>query len=488
MDKAALKLQVLIIGSGAGGATTAAVLAEKGFDVYVLEEGDRHGLGEYGERPAKAMPLLYRNGGMTPIMGSVPIGYVEGRCLGGSTEINSGFWQRLSPEFALRWQAQYDLQDASIKELEPHFAWAEQLLSVTLRPDNWPKSSVVFHRGAETMGWSVHEVPRAAKSCINTNRCASGCPVGAKQGMTQNLVPYAEKLGAKFLAGCKVKLLLRDKKRVTGVLAELTRENRKQLVRIDADYVFVCAGASQTPALLRCSGIKLHVGNTFRIHPMLKVSALFDEDLDPEHSVLPLLQVKEFWPDISLGGSYFSPGHLALILSDNWKQSQNLMKQYSRMASYYVAVRSTGSGTVRNSVLGGMDAVVRYELSSADLRHISQGFARVCEMLFAAGAKKVFPSISGIESISSELDAVRWLDQDLPRSHLSLSTVHAFSSCPMGERKDRCAANSFGKVFNFDNLFINDASMLPDSPGTNPQATIMALARRNALNFAATNR
>jgi choline dehydrogenase-like flavoprotein len=61
--------------------------------------------------------------------------------------------------------------------------------------------------------------------------------------------------------------------------------------------------------------------------------------------------------------------------------------------------------------------------------------------------------------------------------------VHAFSSCPMGERRDRCAADSHGRVYGRDNLYVNDSSMLPDSPGVNPQGTIMALARRNALAF-----
>jgi len=32
-------------------------------------------------------------------------------------------------------------------------------------------------------------------------------------------------------------------------------------------------------------------------------------------------------------------------------------------------------------------------------------------------------------------------------------------------------------------LYINDGSMLPDSPGVNPQGTIMAMARRNAFHF-----
>jgi choline dehydrogenase-like flavoprotein len=101
----------------------------------------------------------------------------------------------------------------------------------------------------------------------------------------------------------------------------------------------------------------------------------------------------------------------------------------------------------------------------------------------AAGAREVIPSVFGVSSIRSDREAVIWLDEPLPKSSLSLVTVHAFSSCPAGERKDRCAVSSYGRVLGFSNLYVNDASILPDSPGVNPQGTVMALARRNTLEF-----
>ncbi|HEY9676468.1 MAG TPA: FAD-dependent oxidoreductase [Drouetiella sp.] len=478
-----ISAQVLIIGSGAGGATTAAILAQAGYDVLVLEEGQRVPFGMYGQSPTKAMSLLYRNKGMTPILGSVPIGYVEGRCMGGSTEINSGLWQRLSPEFALRWRVRFGLADALPEQLEPHFDWAESMLHVANSKTEWPASTKLMHAGAQQMGWSIQEIPRAAKDCQNTNACSVGCPTGAKQGMTRNIIPLAQQHGARFLPSARVKFLMMKKRRVTGVIAEVAREDRIDLVRIDAEHVFVCAGASQTPALLRRSGIKRNVGDTFQIHPMLKVSALFNEKVDADKSVLPFVQVKEFWPDITIGGSFFSVGHLAMGLSDNWIKNSRVMSEAENMATYYVSVRGTGPGSVRTGLFGEMDAVVKYELTKTDLHNLSQGFARLGQLLFASGAKKIYPSVQGMDSLSDRLQAIRWLDEDLAKSRLSLTTVHAFASCPMGDNEDRCAADSFGKVYGTDNLYLNDASMLPDSPGTNPQGTIMALARRNALHF-----
>jgi len=482
-------VQVLVIGSGAGGAVMALECARAGLDVCVLEQGSRWELGDYGHGSVEAMRRLYRRRGMTPILGRVPIGYVEGMCVGGSTEINSGFWHRTPREVLLRWKTQFGLADAAVDDMAPHFAAAEELLGISKYPGPWPKSSQVFKAGIDAMGWAAQEVPRAAPGCRSTNACAAGCPTGAKQGMSRRVIPEAEAAGARLLVDCTVRLLIREGDRVTGVLAEVRRpDGSRELVRIDAAHVFLCAGPTETPALLRRSGIKRHVGDSLRIHPMLKVAAVFPTRIDAQDSVLPLLQVKEFWPEISLGGAFFTPGHLAMGLSDNWIETGGHMARYRNMASYYVAVRGSGRGSVRSSWLGDNAPVLRYDLSDEDVLNLSKGLARLSTLLLAAGAESVHPTVQGVPAIQSEVEAIRWLDQRLPRAALSLTTVHAFSSCPIGERRDRCAADSFGKVQGYQNLYLSDASVLPDSPGVNPQGTVMALARRNATHFLESHR
>jgi choline dehydrogenase-like flavoprotein len=421
---------------------------------------------------------------MTPILGHVPIGYVEGMCVGGSTEINSGFWHRTPAEVLLRWHAQFDLDGASTEELAPHFQWAEDQLGVSLSGVPWPKSTQLFARGAEAMGWAAAEIPRAAVSCRQSNACAVGCPTGAKQGMSISLLPRAEAAGVRIVDRAQVKLLVKHRGRITGVLAEIELDDgARKLVRIDADAVFVCAGPTETPALLRRSGIKFHVGDTLRIHPMLKMLARFPERVDAQASVLPLMQARQFYPDVSMGGAFYTPGHAALVLSDNWQPER--MKDVRHMASYYVAVRGRGRGQVRPAMLGDGSTTLRYELHDEDVVNLSNGVARLAAMLLAAGAEEVLPSVRGMPPIKTQRDAIRWLDDRLPPSALGLTTVHAFSTCPIGERADRCAADSYGRVRGWQNLYINDASILPDSPGVNPQGSVMAFARRNAQHFIA---
>ena len=476
--------KVVVIGSGAGGAVTAHELAAGGMNVIVLEEGGRFDLADYGKDASTAMKLLYRRRGMTPLLGKVAIGFVEGCCVGGSTEINSGFWYRTPPEVLERWKHEFFLEDADSATLAPHFEWAENLVEVA----NWtrvlPVSSELMLRAANHLGWAADVVPRAAARCANTNACAQGCPTGAKQGMSRNLLPRAETLGAKVMPNCAARRLLTEGTRVTGVEAQMRVEGgRLETTRFDADHVFVCAGATQTPALLRRNGIRRNIGNTLLIHPMVKMAALFDEVVDAQRSVLPLIQVKEFWPNIVLGGAYFTPGHLALMLSDNWKQNAGRMGDFRRMAAYYVGVKGTGQGRVRPSWLDEGAASLQYELAEDDIVNLRTGLVRLSELLFAAGARELHPGVQGVPVIRSIDEAKQRFGASLPARALSVTTVHAFSSCPMGGRPERSAADSFGRVHGFENLFVNDASMLPGSPGVNPQGTIMALARRNARHF-----
>jgi len=69
------------------------------------------------------------------------------------------------------------------------------------------------------------------------------------------------------------------------------------------------------------------------------------------------------------------------------------------------------------------------------------------------------------------------------RQRSNLMTVHLTSSIRMGENRSLTGADSYGRVWGYRNLRVNDASLIPDAPGVNPQAAIMAIATRNCDQF-----
>ena len=123
---------VLIIGSGAGGATTAATLAEAGHDVLIVEEGSWVPQGSVTPFSLEQMNQQYRSGGVTVALGLPSIAYTEGRCAGGGTEVNSGLYRR-PPGYTLdRWRADYGIVDFATDDLE---AICDEVEDVTERPD-----------------------------------------------------------------------------------------------------------------------------------------------------------------------------------------------------------------------------------------------------------------------------------------------------------------------------------------------------------------
>jgi choline dehydrogenase-like flavoprotein len=147
------------------------------------------------------------------------------------------------------------------------------------------------------------------------------------------------------------------------------------------------------------------------------------------------------------------------------------------MAVYYCA-STGGRGSVRH-LPGYRDPLVRYQLDGYDLRELAAGLLDLCRCLFAAGACTLYPCMPGAPVLRNEAD-LRLLPDCLSPARANLMTVHLFSTCPMGNRRDRATADSFGRVHGHSDLWIADASLLPGPPGVNPQGTVMAIARRNA--------
>lgn len=478
-ERERIAVQTLVIGSGAGGAITAATLAEAGRDVLVVEEGPRADTLQAPTHSPQAMQTLYRNAGLAPILGNRSIAFVEGRCVGGSTEVNSAFWHRPPEDATERWRRDYGVRDLTGEDLKATFEELEAALGVGTTPgDALAPSSRVFGRGLEIVGAPAVETPRVQTGDVT----ASQFGAGAKRSMSRTYIPRAIAAGARLWSDCRVTRIEHERGRVARALASRIEAGRTRRLAIEAEEVFVCGGAIQTPALLRASGVRRNVGNSLRIQPMLKVAAVFDEVLDGHKSVMPVYQLRDPQSGVFLGGSVFSPGFLGMTLAERWPENEDALRDWRRSALYYAACRGSGAGRVRVVPFTG-EAVVRYRTSREDQRNLSAGLARLCEVLFAGGARRIYPGLRGAAPLETPEAALDFRRDLIPMAQLSLSTVHVTSSCPMGENDRVCATDSFGRVAGFENLHIADASVVPDAPGVNPQGTVMALALRNARHF-----
>ena len=465
--------EVLVIGSGAGGAVTAARLAEGGRSVLVVEEGPWFRPDEHVPFSLEEFIARYRHQGACAALGNPGIAFAEGRGVGGSTEINSGLYHRLPEHLAADWREEYAIADFDEATLDRYASEVEDSITVRRVPGDAPPSSAALERGANELGWRSVEFARVFAYDTQGR--------GTKQTMSRTMIPRAVAAGATIQADTDVTRLQRRDGRVVGAVARVTHpDGSSEPVQIRAEHVFVCAGAIQSPNLLQRSGFRRNIGNGLKFHPTVKVAARFAEEYD--HDEVPMHRVTEFSPFLTIGGSASRRGQVALAIADAAPHAlEAVLEEWRNVVVYYAAIRSSGSGRV--IALPGLKApLVTYSLTDADMSRLARGMVHLGAVLLAAGAVELYPSITAgtIAHKRNDLDA--WW-AELTRARANLMTVHLTSTVRMGERRDRTGADSFGRVWGVPNLRVNDASLLPDAPGVNPQAAIMAIATRNADHF-----
>lgn len=471
MTADSLTADVVVIGSGAGGAPTAALLAEAGLDVLVLEEGPLVRQGDVVPFSLEQMDRQYRAGGVTAALGLPSIAYAEGCCAGGGTEINSGLYRRPPAEVLERWRRTHGVVDLDPDDVYGICEEVEKELSVQPVPGAHLPASEALRRGAAGLGWRHDESPRWMDYAAGP-----AARQGRRRSMTETYLPRAEAAGARLLTGHRVDRLVLDGDR--AVEAAITGPDGR---RVNAEFgdVFVCGGAIQTPALLQRSGIRRGVGRMLAAHPTVKLAARFDDAVNVPDDVA-VHQVKEFTPDLSFGGSASNPGLVALALSDSWGRFSSAIVDWRHLAVYYAAITSTGHGRVR-ALPGLRDPVVTYRLTRRDRALLGQGLARLALLLLEAGATAVYPSFRGAPVVRRAADLAT-MQSVFSTGRASLMTVHLCSTVPMGEH-DGAPADSHGLLHGRSNVRVNDASLLPDAPGVNPQASVMAVAIRNVRRY-----
>lgn len=469
--------EVLVIGSGPGGSVTAATLARAGYDVLLVEEGPDTRRISTPPYSSREMDEKYRNGGLTPCLGKARLTYAEARCLGGGSEVNSGMFHRLPESVFAEWRTSNALPDLTAAALEPYYADVIARLSIGPVHGGEGLASLKLGEGADKLGWASEEVPR----WINSRRDADGRWHSTRVGMSVSFVADAIAAGCRVLTNIAVEKIsmagngdgVASARSVNGYVPG---EN----ISIRFKWVFICAGAIGTPALLRRSGIKRNVGNSLQLHPMLRTVARFDEDVNENEFGVPVRQVVEFKPDLTLGCSMSSLPHLALWMAGRPADFE-IRQEMNRMAVFYALIRSSARGRIRNLPFFA-EPLVSWTLAPEDYRALGDGLSKLCKLLLVAGAKEIFlpmgdpAPITSMEGLGERLTRLAELQPEV-------TAIHLFGSCPLGGDQDRFPLDPYGKVCGFDNLFVNDASMLPGTTGVNPQATIMAVALRNIAAF-----
>ena len=208
---------VVIVGSGPGGLTSAAVLVEQGLSVLVVEAGSFWPRGSFKRNQSWALQHLYQDRGARVAFGNAFIPLMSGRGVGGGTIVNSGICFR-APDWVLdEWQRDQGMTHWD--DRESLYDEVEKMIGVVPTAANIAgKNSEIARRGFSNMSGVEHDyMPRNAPGCVGCGTCQTGCPTGGKASADLNWLPRALKQGVKVHADSRVDKILMDGSRAIGV-------------------------------------------------------------------------------------------------------------------------------------------------------------------------------------------------------------------------------------------------------------------------------
>lgn len=470
--------KAVIVGTGAGGATAAAVLARSGVNTVLLEQGKRYEPEDHGDI-LTGMRRMYVNGGMTLALGNPPIPIPLGCAVGGTTIINSSTCFRPPREKVDRWEGpSWEALEPCLEEVETrlHVAPADEaLLGGNYR---------VLKRGCDKMGIPIRPLAHNLNGCKSSGRCAFGCPTGAKQSTDRTFVPDAVAAGARLYTEHTVTGILRK----GGTLTGLKGENPTGPFEIYADVIILAMGALATPAFMLRHHLATRsgrVGRGLRIHPACRVAAEFDEIIDG-HIGLPQGACIDHWADrgIMLEGISLPPGPLLSALPGAGARFKELASRWRQIATFGIMISDTSVGRILRGI-GDSPFTAIYQLNQADTESMRFAMVRLGELYFAAGAKVLYTNALPHPVIHT-MDELRKFETCRIRpGGLELMAFHPTGTCAMSAGAKTGVVNADLQAHDMPNLYIMDGSVVPCALGVNPQITIMALALNGAKRLAA---
>jgi choline dehydrogenase-like flavoprotein len=475
----------VVIGSGAAGATAAKVLAEAKQEVIILEEGKYYRRKDFSELVFPTMTNLFREMGTTAAMGKVIIPIIQGCCVGGSTTINGAIIWRLHDDIYDLWSEKFGIgETVNKREVERCFDQIERDLNVhPPLPEVRGENNSLAAQGCEKLGYSYRYIPRNEKDCRGSGRCLVGCPNRAKLSMELSYIPDALRAGAKLYTSARASRIEMKQGRGEGVHALLrdhqTGQGKYRLFVRARKGVIVAASAVQTPNLLRQSGIGIasgHLGEHFQAHPGTGIGALFDHEVRLWEGATQGWDSAHFRQSdrIKFEALGLQPELAAVRVPGVGQKFLQFLADYERLAIVAVALWSEAEGRVRPR---GRSASVSFSLHPHDLVHLRRGIQILAEIMVAAGAKAIYPSVWGLPSQISK-DQLRLLDQlplD-PRAYGSFVMTHMFGTARMSPDPRRGVVGLDFQCHDAKGVYVVDSSVFPTNLGTNPQHAIMAVA------------
>ena len=523
---------VVIVGAGPSGAVTAHTLAERGFKVVCLEQGDWTSPADFpGNRPEWEL-LLQRKWSWNQNTRGRPADYpvnIEESAIvpimyggvGGSSVLFGAHWMRLLPsDFRVKtldgicddWPIDYF-------ELEPYYSRIDKFIGVSglggdpayppqdfdMPPHPMGKGGMQAARGMNKLGWhwwpGTQAIPTAKHKhmakCVRWGMCEMGCPAGAKASFDLAFWPHAIAHGAKLITGARVRMIEAGKDGRANAVIWIDRQGQEHRQKTNA--VVMAANGIGTPRLLLLSASSQHpdglanssglVGKNLMLHPNTESIGLYNEDIEswkgPAGQLLYSLQFYE--TDLSRG--YYRGSKINLM------PAPGVLRLLSNFKSLPFQER-WGAGVHDLSEHAGR--ALTWSANTEDLPEESNCVTLDPALKDTDGipAPKVHYKISDntMKNLKFSLDRLVEMHAAAGAVHIAKTLLwteqpgHLLGTARMGNDPKTSVVDRWGRSHDVPNLFVVDGSLMVTGGAVNPTASITALALRTAEHIADTAR
>ena len=496
-----LKSDVVIIGSGAGGAVAAAELSRNGWQVVLLEEGSYFTPAEFTNDEFLSYARLYRDGGNITVE-NFSVGILQGRSLGGSTTVN---WQTcLYPSLSTtqEWRDEFGLDGYDENEISPYIKEVSLRVGAHQVPHKLiNENNSVLARGGRILDMAPEILKNSSRNCIGLGRCGLGCPINAKQSMFLTYIPDALKNGARVISNMRVTKIKDGKKKQVYATFEADpytkySENKSifENIEIEAPVVILSAGAIEGPALLQRSDLGNEwVGRNLKLHPTAAILARYPKKINmhtgpPQSIVIKENKTKKetkdygFWLEVAPArpASVFSS--IPLYGADSFKIANDYLYMHAGIA----LVRDGADGETQGRVEWEWGKrKVHYTIGPKDGKNLLRGLSKLAQVQTEAGAiELIFPFTEKASPYPvQKKNNYNWiLNQDLAPGRMRIFSAHPHGSIQAAASPRQGAIAPNFELYGHSNIFVMDASWYPTGLGVNPQiATMSSVLRASRL-------
>ena len=325
--------KIVVVGSGAGGATVARELSKKGLTVTLIEKG-----------PYTKTENAYKHYENA----DVGVELLKTSCIGGTTLVTAGNAVRTCQKFLNTWGI----------DLENEFRDIEMELEVSTLPDShFGNGTRIIMEKAESMGFNTQKMPKFIdpETCKPCGKCALGCSRNSKWTSLE-YVKDAKKYGAEIIENTLITGLIVKNGEIKGV-----KSKDKEFL---ADAVVLSAGGIETPRILRKEGI--NAGNNLFVDTFVTVGGVLKNiRFNKEVQMNALIQLDDL---------ILSP-HYSGILHDKLQKYQ---AEQGDILGMMVKIADEPSGKVRE------DRIEKYSTSN-DVGLLTEGSAVAGAILKESG-------------------------------------------------------------------------------------------------------